>query len=145
MRYTHGKQSIAVRNANGPHPAEGAARQMARGISSRTGSVRGVLRQSRGFVVNLGGYGSEAFLVLLAVMGAEQQLASGGEGDAEVGLRAAAVAAIERIERLGGEEVWCQDSGHVAPSFCVDCARGPDPRRGFQARCAGPGVRSATR
>src|SRR5437588_12469249 len=114
-------------------------------MDSRTGSARGVLRQPRGLVVDLGGYGTEAFLVLLAMVGTEQQLASGGEGDAEVGLRAAAVAAIERIERLGGEEVWCQDSGHVAPSFCVDCARGPDPRTGFQTRCAGPGVRSAAR
>src|SRR5437879_12409264 len=76
-------------------------------------------------VVDLGGDGAQALFVLLAVVGTEEELAAGGEGDAEVGLRAAAVTAVERGELGGGEEVWCQDSGHVAPSFCVDCARGP--------------------
>lgn len=109
------------------------------------GSARGVRGELRTLVVDFGGDGTKPFLVLLAMVGTEEQLASGSEDDAEVGLCAAAVAAIERVERLGGEEVWCQDSGHVAPSFCVDCARGPDPRLRFQARCAGPGVRSAAR
>src|SRR5689334_14651016 len=68
------------------------------------------LQQPVGFVVNLGARRTEGLSVLAAVMGTEQQLAAAREDRADIGLSAAAVAAVRGRQRLG----WGKSSSHVA-------------------------------
>src|SRR6187402_383456 len=76
--------------------AAGRARAGSGGAHAPAGSVLG-LEQAAGLVVPGDGGRSELLLELGAVVRAEQELA-GGEGDADVGLGPAAVAAVERAE-----------------------------------------------
>src|SRR5689334_4450214 len=64
-------------------------------------------RETRGLVVH-GGDGADLGLVLAPVVGAEEQLAAGEEGGSHIGLRAAAVAAVEGRQWGGG-----RSGGHV--------------------------------
>jgi hypothetical protein len=54
-------------------------------------------------VLDLRGAGPESLLVGTAVVSAEEELAAAGEQDANVGARAAAVAAVDSGQRRGGK------------------------------------------
>src|SRR5215471_13315930 len=86
--------------------------------------LRVVLRagQTPGFVLDVDCYLGERFRVFPAVMGTEEQLTRVREQDANIRLRATAIAEIHGGERLGGG----YSSGHVAlPRLVPSGPRGP--------------------
>ena len=78
-------------------------------VSAFVGCADRGSHETPGLVLDRGGYLLQFVGVLAGVVGAEEELATSGKLDADIGLGAATVAAVKRGQLHG----WCDCCGHV--------------------------------
>ena len=103
----------APERRRGPGDRRGLVAGSGAGQCSPSGAPAGSSRSLLGLVVDVDRDRAELLAVLAGVVGAEQELAAAGEVDAEVGLGAAAVAAVTGCQGAG-----CNGSGHGGLPSC---------------------------